>query len=76
MLNSFWWGSKQSGNHEINWLNQDNVQASKGSGGLSFRNVLAFNLALLGKQGWKFLSNLDTIVSKIFKADTYLKGIF
>ena len=37
-------------------------------GGMRFRNLQAFNLSILGKQGWKFISNQDAIVSKVFKA--------
>jgi len=37
-------------------------------GGMGFKDLSAFNLAMLGKQGWKFLSEPDSLVSCIFKA--------
>jgi len=35
---------------------------------MGFKDLSAFNLAMLGKQGWKFLSEPDSLVSRIFKA--------
>jgi hypothetical protein len=37
-------------------------------GGMGFRHLHGFNLAMLGKQGWNLLTNQDTIVARIFKA--------
>jgi hypothetical protein len=37
-------------------------------GGMGFRHLHDFNLAMLGKQGWNLLTNQDTIVARIFKA--------
>jgi len=28
----------------------------------------AFNLAMLGKQGWRLMTNQDTMIAKVFKA--------
>lgn len=41
--------------------------------GMNFRNTYGFNLALLGKQDWNLLSNLGTMVSKLFKDKYYPK---
>lgn len=41
---------------------------SKSSGGLGLRDMVGFNLALLGKHCWSFLSNLNSLVSRVFKA--------
>lgn len=48
----------------------------KDKGGMGFRNLYAFNLAMLGKQGWKLVANPDALVSKNFKAKYYPRGIF
>ncbi|KAK2402443.1 hypothetical protein QL285_051963 [Trifolium repens] len=39
--------------------------------GMGFRHMYGFNLAMLGKQGWKLLTNHDTILSHVFKAKYY-----
>lgn len=42
--------------------------ARKKDDGLGFRTLHGFNLAMLGKQGWKLISNPEAMVSRIFKA--------
>ncbi|KHN24119.1 Putative mitochondrial protein, partial [Glycine soja] len=43
---------------------------------LGFRNLHGFNLALLGKQGWKFIANQDVLVTRFFKARYFFGGKF
>ena len=45
-------------------------------GGMGFHNIYGFNLAMLGKQGWKFLTNPDAMVSRIFKDKYFPNGDF
>jgi len=40
----------------------------KNHGGMGFKDLTAFNLAMLGKQGWKLHTTPDSLVSRIFKA--------
>jgi len=40
----------------------------KNHGGMGFKDLIAYNLAMLGKQGWKFLAEPDSLVSRIYKA--------
>ena len=49
-------------------LNQLKLSIHKTNGGLGFKDLSAFNLAMLGKQGWKFLTEPQSLVSRIFKA--------
>lgn len=39
----------------------------KSTGGMGFRSFKDFNLALLGKQGWRLLSNAHSLASHIYK---------
>lgn len=46
------------------------MSMSKGSGGLGFRDLYGFNIALLGKQCWNFLNNLSSLVARFLRLDT------
>jgi hypothetical protein len=37
-------------------------------GGMGFKDLLAFNHAMPGNQGWKFQTQPQSLVSRIFKA--------
>lgn len=37
-------------------------------GGMGFKHLHAFNLSMLGKKGWRLVTNQDTMVSKVLKA--------
>jgi ribonuclease HI len=68
MMNSFWWGHGRTTHRGINWLSWEKLSMHKNHGGLGFKDLSAFNLAMLGKQGWKFLTEPHSLVSRIFKA--------
>ncbi|CAN1325750.1 LINE-1 retrotransposable element ORF2 protein [Linum perenne] len=68
MINSFWWGLKGNGQRGISWMKWERLCVRKENGSMGFRDFTGFNLALLGKQGWKLLSNPDALVTKVYKA--------
>lgn len=48
----------------------------KEHGGKDFRSPQGFNLAMPQKQCWKFISDPDAMISRIFKAKYFPKGDF
>jgi hypothetical protein len=68
MMNSFWWGHSGARNKGIHWMSLDKLSLHKNDGGMGFKNLTAFNLALLGKQGWCIMSNPDILISQLYKA--------
>lgn len=50
MLNNYWWRSGKGDNQKgLNWISCNNMSYAKSKGGLGFRNLHGFNIALLGK---------------------------
>ena len=50
MVHKFWWGQMNERN-KMAWLSWEKMCLPEEEGGLGFRNLKAFNLALLAKQG-------------------------
>ncbi|XP_019179933.1 PREDICTED: uncharacterized protein LOC109175136 [Ipomoea nil] len=67
-LNWYWWGSGGTGQRGIHWLSWSRLCAPKGMGGLGFKKLHEFNIALLAKQGWRLLIHLESLVSRLLKA--------
>lgn len=53
MLNFYWWGTNGKG---VKWMRWEKITVQKELGGMNFRDLFDVNLALLGKQGWRFIS--------------------
>ncbi|XP_019150944.1 PREDICTED: uncharacterized protein LOC109147743 [Ipomoea nil] len=68
-MNRYWWGSGTE--RKIHWKAWDKLCIPKKYGGLGFKDLRAFNLAMLGKQAWRFLTNPGTLVARIYKARYY-----
>ena len=45
---------------------------SKKDGGFAFRDLHTFNMAMMARQGWHLLQNLDTLCGKVLKAKYFL----
>ncbi|KAJ9561419.1 hypothetical protein OSB04_006579 [Centaurea solstitialis] len=68
--------SLSDGSRSINWLSWDKICTPKKFGRLGFCDLTAFNVAMLGKQGWRLVSNPSSLVNRIFKAKYYPHGDF
>lgn len=69
MICKFWW-NHQEGKHKIHWLSRDQLMKPKGEGGLGFRDIHIFNLAMLA-QGWRLWQQLDSLCAQVLKAKYY-----
>lgn len=63
---NFWWGSAKRKNKR-HWFEWTRMCVPKGEGGLGFRDIPLFNQALLAKQIWRILKNLDSLVFKVLR---------
>ena len=76
MMNSFWWGTKSNGERCIHWIKWNTLCPRKEQGGMGFRSLHAFNLAMPGKHAWNFISNPYTLASRLIKAKYFPHGNF
>lgn len=60
LFRNFLWGGKE-GEYKMSWVSWDKLYRSVKDGGLGFKDLGAFNKALLGKWVWKFIT--EKIVS-------------
>ncbi|CAN0839533.1 Transposon TX1 uncharacterized 149 kDa protein [Linum grandiflorum] len=76
LMNSFWWGTKGNGSSGIPWMCWEKLSIRKKFGGMGFRDLLGFNLVMLGKQGWKLLNDSSALVTRVYKAKYFTKEDF
>ena len=67
MIRKFWWGQVKN-EKKLAWLSWDKMCLPKDRGGLGFRDLKSFNLALLSKKGWRLQTNSTSLFSRVYKA--------
>lgn len=55
-------------------MSWENLCKQKNIGGMGFRDIHAFNMALLAKQGWRLQKNHESLFYKVFKEKYFPKG--
>ena len=66
MISDFWWGDGIKGK-PIHWVSWDKLCTNKEDGGMGFRQLKSFNLALLAKQAWRIGTQTSTLLHQIYK---------
>jgi len=75
MMGKFWWGFKE--NHsKISWMSWKGLGRKKLAGGMGYRDLDGFNIALLAKQGWRLTKFLDSLVASVFWEKYFPHGYF
>ncbi|KAL4318880.1 hypothetical protein GQ457_18G015470 [Hibiscus cannabinus] len=70
----FWWNGSQDKERGIHWLSWDKLCKSKKFGGMGFRDLRSFNLALVAKQAWRILKNPQPLLARVLKGLYFPSG--
>lgn len=72
---SFWW--KQTATKAgIHWKRWETLKTRKDCRGLGFKDLVALNKAMLGKQAWRLVQAPEALWSKLIKGIYFPRGEF
>jgi hypothetical protein len=66
MICRFWW-AQQDKENKVHWLRWEILSKPKSGGGLGFRDLYGFNIAMLACQGWRMLTNTESLCARVLK---------
>jgi hypothetical protein len=72
MVCRYWWNNQEEDRHH--WLSWQCLSKPKCEGGLGFRDLHIFNLAMLARQGWRLLQDLDSLCGRVLRAKYFPNG--
>lgn len=72
MICRYWWS--QQDKEKMHWLAWDILKQPKREGGIGFRDLLAFNLAMLARQGWRLIQSPNSLCAQILRAKYFPHG--
>ena len=73
MISRFWW-AQQDKENKMHWLPCELLCCRKENGGLGYRDLHLFNLAMLARQGWRLLLNPDSLCAQVLRAKYFPDG--
>ncbi|CAH9137212.1 unnamed protein product [Cuscuta epithymum] len=75
LMNGFWWRGSKFDQKGLRWRKWEALCKPKDAGGLGFRRLREFNLAMLAKQGWRLINESGSLMSRVLHARRLLKII-
>ncbi|KAK1682721.1 hypothetical protein QYE76_043569 [Lolium multiflorum] len=69
----YWW-SQQDNESRMHWVGWEKMKLPKDEGGLGFRDLHSFNMAMLARQGWRIIQAPDSLCSRVLRAKYFPNG--
>lgn len=69
----FWWGGDED-KKKMHWRKWSEIAHAKKEGGMGFKDLQLFNLAMLGKQGWRLITRPDSLCARTLKGKYFHEG--
>ncbi|XP_044374692.1 uncharacterized protein [Triticum aestivum] len=73
MINMYRWSQVDKEN-KVHWISWEKLTRGNKSGGLRFRELYAFNLAMLARQAWRLIQNPSSLCAQVLSARYYPNG--
>ncbi|CAK9165056.1 unnamed protein product [Ilex paraguariensis] len=70
LASNFWWGQKE-GARKIHWVKRSEMCKGKKNGGMGFRDLRTFNMAMLTKQAWRIPHDTNILFTRSRKGDIF-----
>jgi hypothetical protein len=71
----FFWGGDER-KRKMHWVKWPDLAIPKSCGGMGFKDFSLFNKAMLAKQGWRLISNPESLRARVLKGKYYNDGQF
>ena len=75
LIRNFWWGQREK-ERKLAWIAWEKMCTPKAERGMGFKDLRAFNLALLAKQGWRLTQNIESLAHRVLKARYFPESNF
>lgn len=72
-MSQYWWGD-DADQRRMHWLAWWKMCIPEKFGGMGFRDIHCFNLALLAKQAWRLIENPDSLYATVLRARYFPSG--
>jgi len=73
MVCRFWWAQQENEN-KMHWISWERLCSRKKKGGMGYRDLHLFNLAMLARQGWRLIVEPDSLCAQVLRAKYYPNG--